>query len=128
MTILYRGMRPDQSQKPVCGETATVLGVRPKDIPMENGIVRPNTGGMSVTCDDPNMLPEHRKPEAIGGTARNLMIFYIEESQLPDDLVARQDQPIEIPSHRSVEPVRPCPYVNYLASLHGTKDHWTAMP
>ena len=124
---LFRGMRADPSNpdQPLPGNSASHLGVRPSDIPITAGMVDPGTGGMSVVCDDPAALPAHRKPEVHGGTAgKDVCIFKILESQLPSDLIARQDQPTNLPAHRSVEPRRTCTFQFYEQALHSTKPNW----
>lgn len=126
--MLFRGMRPDVADphRPQCGSTASTLGVRPEDIPVTDGLVHPETGGMSVVCDDPETLPEHRKPRERGGTAKGVEIFALDEAVLPATLLARQDDPT-YPSHRSVEPSVACAFQVYEGYLHGTKGNWNLL-
>jgi len=61
----YRIMRSSPDGAPLCGASATRLGVRDKDVVIDSaGFVQPKTGGMSVTPDDPRHLPEEFRPES----------------------------------------------------------------
>lgn len=76
----FRSMRAGPDGAPVCGDSATRLGVRERDVARaltSNGGVQPERGGMSVAPDDPMHLPEEFRPEALGGTGR-LPVFSIE--------------------------------------------------
>src|SRR5205823_10883580 len=70
--ILYRSMREDPAGGPRVGPTARTLGVRPNvDIPVLAGLVRPNTGGVSVAPDHPGNLHPLRRPPAHGGSGKD---------------------------------------------------------
>jgi len=67
-TRILRAMRADASGKPRCGSEANMLGVRPGvDIhPGAGARVVGGHGGMSVTPDDPKLLPPHVRPPRFG--------------------------------------------------------------
>lgn len=137
--LLYRGMLPDEANQllPKCGACANTLGVRvyrddlPKgskwDIKVEDGLVHPQTGGMSVTCAEVARLPKHRRPRRHGGTSDKLQVYVLNLESLPDGIVARQDIP-DWPWHRAIEPSVTCPYSDYEAELHSTKPNWSLLP
>lgn len=61
---------------PMAGPTARTLGARPGsppdgDIPIVGGMVRPGTGGMSVSPPPPENLPPHRRPPEYGGKGKD---------------------------------------------------------
>jgi hypothetical protein len=71
--------------------------VRPDvDIPVVDGQVAPQTGGMSVS-DDPEELPVHRLPPALGGSSKDRVFEYPDERGLPPTLAARFDNPVDEP-------------------------------
>src|SRR4051794_34156891 len=72
MPLMYRAMLPDGS-KPQVGPRATTLGVRTvpdetPDLPVDDGAVRPGTGGMSV-APAWQKLPAHRIPRRLAHMA-----------------------------------------------------------
>lgn len=126
--MLYRGMKPDRRDmaRPACGDSASTLGVRQMtDIVVDrHGMVSPQSGGMSVVCDNWAKLPPHRKPESHGGESDDHLLFVLDESELPQSLVARQDKPDGFPEHRAIEPAIRCAFVDYRDCLHSTKNNW----
>lgn len=127
---LFRGMTADAIDGfPAIENTASGLGVRPKigndgDIPVVNGLVSPNTGGMSTSFSDPAAMPNHRKPRWMkGGTQKFYQMYSIDERLVPHDLVARSDSPRK-PSHRSVEPIREMSFDDYVEHLVSTRHAW----
>jgi hypothetical protein len=126
---LFRTMKSDKDGLPQVGRAAVMLGVRlasldgPGDIPVSSdGMVSPETGGMSVTADEPMKLPMHRRPARWGGRS-NLPLFVIEADALPPTLVARLDDPDA--RHYLVEPAERTSLVHYEHELGATRSEWT---
>lgn len=123
---LFRAMRPDETDptRPRCGPTARTLGVRPGvDVPVaDDGSVRPGTGGMSVTPDDPRRLPPHRRPRALGGEGKD-PVFVIHDTALGERLGHRPD-PSRPGAHGFVEPALPVPAEQYQQALCDTGPRW----
>jgi hypothetical protein len=68
---LYRSMKRDfWTGKPAVEQSARGLGVRegPDITPDSNGMVNPNSGGMSVAPFTPMNLADFRRPPEFGGT------------------------------------------------------------
>lgn len=128
MTI-YRGMKPDTLDGlPKVANKSWGLGVRTApderpDLPVVDGTVRPNTGGMSVHVD-PSHLPGFVRPFALGGISRSHTVYSLEEECLPASLMARQDKPMKDPTHRCVEPSMEMALDDYLAALVSTRFQW----
>jgi hypothetical protein len=121
-------MRPDDVDGlPLIASTASGLGVRRNtDIPVVDGLVWPCTGGMSVVADDPRRLPGHRKPPSLDGTAKGHVVFMIDDESISGPLVARRDQPVELPFHRAVEPAVAMTFEAYESAIHATRAKWSA--
>jgi hypothetical protein len=128
MTI-YRGMKPDKLDRlPIVANKSWGLGVRTAtdakpDLPVVNGKVCPNTGGMSVHVD-PFSLPGFVRPFALGGFSTTHEVYSLEEECLPASLMARQDKPMQDPTHRCVEPSMEMALEDYLAALVSTRSQW----
>lgn len=127
--MLFRGMRPDPGDMlPLVDDSAGGLGVRERidgngDIPVVNGCVQPLTGGMSVSVN-PMALPGYRRPRAFGGTNDKFKIYAYAEDTLPDALISRQDDPIDSPCHRSIEPVRVMMLQDFREAIRSTRAFW----
>ena len=63
-------MVPDENGAPMLDASARTLGARAMiDVPGDAAdIVEPGSGGMSASSGGPEHLPEHRRPNAFGGT------------------------------------------------------------
>lgn len=128
--VLFRGMRPDpQDNLPLVADTGSGLGVRsgppPSDIPVsDDGYVVPETGGMSVVASDPYLLPGHRKPQSMNGTGKGHHVFSLDEADLPRALTARQDQPVNNPAHRLIEPTARCTFNAFHDDIVSTRAKW----
>jgi hypothetical protein len=127
---LFRGMTADATDGfPFSGNTAGGLGARPKvgragDIPVANGLVSPNSGGMSTAFSDPMAIPGYRRPTWMkGGTQRHYQMYLIDDALVPGDLVARPDDP-KSPLHRSVEPIREMSFEEYVRHILSTRQAW----
>lgn len=129
---LYRGMRPDPIDGyPVTENTAGGLGVRPKngefgDIQIVEGRVSPCTGGMS-TATDPMSLPPFRRPKIFDGTNDKYRVYVVKAAVLPKKLTARQDDPVNEPNHRSVEPAEEMDFDAYVANLRASRADWRSV-
>jgi hypothetical protein len=90
--IIFKDLRR-AGDLPACGTGG--LFVRPyKDVAAlePNDLVHPLGGGMSVTPDDPMLMPQSRKPRSLGGTSRK-SIWSLEVPILDEyDLSCRRDR------------------------------------
>jgi hypothetical protein len=120
MRVVYRTMIKDADGRPLVGRHARRLGVRPIwDIPIdEEGVVAPETGGMSVNRSL-SELPRHRRPRSQGGTGDD-PAWKLSVSDLPDSLVFRQDST----SHAVIEPAYAMELGDYEDALAVTRDSW----
>ncbi|MDP8952728.1 MAG: hypothetical protein M3N18_10930, partial [Actinomycetota bacterium] len=103
-------MKPDESDLPKLGTSASTLGVRPeKDIPLDDGgLVHPYTGGMSVTPDRPDRINPPLRPRALGGGGKH-PAYGINVENLGPTLQFRRD-PENPVNHGFVEPAYPMPF------------------
>jgi len=124
MTIMrcYRAMKKAEDDYPEVGVSSRTLGARPGlDLPIDSaGMVQPQTGGMSVTVNDPYKLPLVRLPRNMGGNGRD-PLFWMGEERLPRLLSIRIDKGS---CHAFVEPIEHCPFESYQQTLHGTRSDW----
>jgi hypothetical protein len=121
--LLYRSMKQANDGLPEVGPSGRTLGVRPDDIPIENGLVRPNTGGMSVSPNSPYNLPPHRRPPEFGGTGKD-PVFCMGSSCLPDGLQYRPD-PANPTGHGFIEPSREMNFEEYQKLIEQTRPFWS---
>jgi hypothetical protein len=126
---VYRGMKfeGDNPPRPVVGPGRTTLGARPgTDLPVgKDGMVHPNTGGMSVN-DVIDQIPQHNRPTDFGGTGRNLKMFTMDSCALPADLVLTPDPKNRL--HGLVEPAQTMHLDQYQGLLASTRDSWEVVP
>jgi hypothetical protein len=121
--VLFRAMRSTPDGLPVCGQKATNLGVRERDLPPDkDGMVSPNKGGMSATPDDPRLLPEEFRPESLGGFGR-LPVFSVDVAKLGRELQARRD-PNKPNKHVFVEPAARMLFAEYERLVCATAQDW----
>lgn len=125
MAVLYRGMKDDGEGQPLCGPTGRTLGVRLEgDIVIrEDGIVEPESGGMSVALGDPQNLPPHRRPPKFGGEGED-PVWQIEDSDLPSTLTFRPD-PDDPSRHGFVEPIEEMTLSDYQEALATSRGFWS---
>lgn len=117
---VFRGMKEGADGFPQSGPSARTLGVREGvDIPVENGMVKPGTGGMSVAPDSPANLPVHRRPSSHGGTGKD-PVYGTSTDNLGSDLSFRQDSA----THGLIEPAREMPVKNFQKALSDTAEKW----
>lgn len=128
---VLRGMRPDKECYPRTGPTPKTLGARPAgptgeegDIPVSSdGMVRPETGGMSVSPPPVKNVIYFRRPPEHGGTAKKLKLYEMETDELPDELMARPD-PRNPEKHVFIEPAYEMSFEEYQGALESTRDLW----
>ena len=125
----YRAMTPDTDGLPVIGRNARTLGVRiPGDIsPDENGIVKPETGGMSVAPGSIWNVPNHRRPRGMqkGSTGPSGDFMYeIKESAIPVTRLVIRCDPAQPELHGFVEPATPVELSTYESDLASTRVDW----
>lgn len=116
-------MKPSEDGSPKLGSSASTLGARAIDILADaDGMVWPETGGMSVTPDDIRKMPYRMKPEAFGGGSR-LTAYEIDSEDLGPLLRFRRDPKSPI-THGFVEPARPTTYDEYHEAIQETAASW----
>jgi hypothetical protein len=127
-TVLFRSMNTAPDGKPELGESARTLGARREiDIPVDDhDNVVPGVGGMSVSPDEPENLPRHRRPPEYGGTGSD-PVWAIDSERLGRTLVFRPD-PDDPARHGFVEPEAEMGFDEYLRALAGTRDDWEEPP
>ena len=127
-STLFRAMRAGGGGQPVCGETAKDLGARIAPTPFADidpdahGVVRPRTGGMSVTPDDVMELPVHKLPKNLGGRGTD-PVFMIAAAEIRGQLAYRD---VSKPDHAHgfIEPSTAMPAPAYQAALCATGPQW----
>jgi hypothetical protein len=106
---------------PLVERSARALGVRvPTDIsPDPEGNVHPMSGGMSVAPDDAMFLPQHRRPDELGGTGPD-PVWQLEDAKLLPGLSFREDYS----THGLIEPAQTMQLSSYEVSLAATQQAW----
>lgn len=120
-------MIADEDGLPKAGTLGRYLGARPsgrnRDIPVsEDRMVRPGTGGMSVSPPPQENLPDHRRPVALGGESTD-PVFEIDTGELPPALLYRSD-PKAPDKHGFIEPASEMPFEEYQRALQETRALW----
>jgi hypothetical protein len=110
--------------RPLVVDTARGLGVRTEDdiFPDEDGMVEPDSGGMSVALA-PEHLPPWRRPPAHGGDGPD-PLWELETDDLPDGLTCSADSE----THAMIEPSRRMEMDVYQELLAETRDLWVERP
>lgn len=124
---LYRAMTTASLGLPQVGRSARSLGIRtPKETinpdvtaVAPDEIIQPDTGGMSVTPNDPADLPPFRKPPALGGTGKD-PVWEIDTADLGSDLKFRQDSA----KHGLIEPAREMTLTELEQAIETTRSKW----
>jgi len=137
MPLIYRAMQPDGTG-PLIGHSSDTLGVREGfDIKPTDGMVYPNTGGMSVAPmkqDLPDhLIPKRLRKQGYPGARRSNSkpdIFpwrmgegRFEEAPICEKLCLRPD-PDSPAVHGFVEPHQPMPVGEYRAAIEATHPNW----
>ncbi|MFC4856907.1 RHS repeat-associated core domain-containing protein [Actinophytocola glycyrrhizae] len=131
-TDLYRGMKVDPTDgRPLVQDSKRGLGAKidepNPDIHVDkNGMVHPNTGGMSVSPDSLQNLPSHRRPKTHGGTSPDTG-WCMNSCDLPPGLKYRPD-PSNPKKHGFIEPARSMPLSEYQRLLRSTRHLWEVVP
>ena len=119
-------MKPATDGLPQTGRGSRELGVRidgpTRDLPVTpDGMVHPNTGGMSVALDTARNLPKPRLPKSLGGEGRDPVFTLVSSERLLNSLTLRTDRY----PHALVEPASPCLLADYESNLAATRAHWS---
>ena len=117
---LYRGMKRDGGQ-PLIGQGGLEIR-RGVDVDAfeDNDLVGPGGGGLSVTADEPRLLPSYRRPESLGGTSKH-PVWSIDRDQLPAHLLSsRPDRE----AHELIEPTDQVMLTDFEGRVHGTAVDW----
>ncbi len=120
---LYRAMQADADRLPRVGPKGRMLGVRIQgrkiDLPVTDGNVKPETGGLSVTMGVIEELPFHRLPRRLGGEGKDPVFMMTWKARKGLAL-----QPSG-PPHYEIEPSEEMSLDRYEAYLEGTRNEWT---
>jgi hypothetical protein len=123
--LLYRSMKMNEDGAPEVGPTGRTLGARVPpnkfaDIkPDENGIVYPNTGGMSASPNSVYNLGPNQKPVQFGGNGKD-PVWCIYECDLGPNLRFNQNSS----THGFIEPAYPMNVDKYQQALAATRNSW----
>ena len=122
---MFRAMKAEPDGLPKVGRSSRELGIRIdgpiRDLPIgEDGIVEPETGGMSVALDAALSLPKPRLPRSLGGEGRD-PVFTLRRAEAPETLILRVDRH----PHALVEPIRRCLLVEFESDLASTRSFWS---
>ena len=140
MPIAFRSMKQDDDSLPRIADTATGLGIRPRDLaPDEDGQAHPRRGGMSVVSSidglrcrvvkrrfPPTMVPERlheRVPGAVG--PNSLRVFRIghgrfERGTLTALLALEPDEE----EHGTVQPAMSMHSTAFKSAIIATRSMW----
>lgn len=130
MPLVYRVMTRD-GDKPMVGDMANKLGVRPdKDLPVSEGVVVPNTGGLSVGPGwrrlPYSLIPKrlrHLVPQARG--SNKCACWKMGEGPFASGSVAsRLSLRVEHENHGLVEPEAHVTLAEYQRALAATVELW----
>jgi len=121
---MFRAMKAEPDGLPMLGRSGRELGVRLdgpiRDLPVREGIVEPETGGMSVALDAALNLPKPRLPRSLGGESRD-PVFAMRKAEVPEALILRVDRY----PHALVEPIRRCLLVEFESEIARTRAFWS---
>lgn len=122
---MFRAMKAESDGRPKIGRSSRELGIRIvgpiRDLPVgEDGMVEPETGGMSVALDAAQNLPKPRLPRSLGGEGRD-PVFTMPRTEIPETLILRVDRH----PHAMVEPIRRCLLVEFESGLASTRTFWS---
>src|SRR5437763_1899032 len=117
---MFRAMKAEADGLPQIGRSGRQLGVRIdgpiRDLRVgEDGIVEPESGGMSVALDATRNLPKPRLPRSLGGEGRD-PVFTMRRAELAEPLILRVDRH----PHALIEPIRRCLLVEFESDLAST--------
>ena len=123
-------MRASTDGHPEVGASARTLGVRPSDVPVINGQVQPETGGMtanpSLAQIAPQWVPKRLAHLRLGAEGPNNNQVWCHGSgpfvhaPIAPHLLLRPDRP----GHGNVEPAQAMSFDAYQAAIHATRLEW----
>jgi hypothetical protein len=129
-TGIYRAMA-EEGGMPQLGSSASTLGIRRgRDITADQaGVVnRPafKPGGRNGLSCAPTIgaLPRFALPLAWGGQNHKTVVWKIEESDLPPELVAEDDSFSPQDQHVSIGPAKTMGYDEFVLAIEVTRPHW----
>lgn len=122
---MFRAMKAESDGLPKVGRSSRELGIRIdgpiRDLRVgEDGMVEPETGGMSVALDAAQNLPKPRLPRSLGGEGRD-PVFTMRRAEIPGTLILHVDRY----PHALVEPIRRRLLVEFESDLAGTRCFWS---
>lgn len=79
-------------------------------------------GGLSVTIDDPRLLPSHLVPRSLGGPS-NYTVYGLDEIDLSNGLQAAVREDLRR-GYAMIEPSRIMPIEEYEALVEATRAKW----
>ena len=129
-------MTPDQDGKPKAGASARWLGVRPDmDLPVNEGMVVPGTGGMSVSpkwYEPYNRLPKRYLHPINGSNGRasnsdSVWVFGLGSFEAAPISPLPQLRP-DHSQHGLIEPLQEMPLNDYQTALASTRTDWREVP
>lgn len=125
MPRIFRSMKHDGEDMPLCGPSSRCLGARLHGDVMitDDGYVDPETGGMSVAIGEIGHLPRHRRPKEEGGFGED-PVWWIDSEDLPDTLKFRPD-PRNPSRHGFVEPIERMTLDEYQTALATSRGFWS---
>jgi hypothetical protein len=125
-------MIADEDGMPLLGASASTLGIRVHDPrnpgkvcdikPDGEGLVHPETGGLSVTPDVPERMYYRHRPVALGGLSTN-PLFAIGADRLGPKLKYRPD-PDKPEGHGFIEPAVSMKAEEYVQAISALRDAW----
>lgn len=140
MPIAFRPMKEEADKLPCVADTATGLGIRPRDLkPDDEGHAHPGNGGMSVVSSidglrrrvaklrfPPTLVPERLHPRVPGAAGPNsLRVFRIgdgrfEKGTLAELVVLEPD----IDDHGTVQPAASMLFDDFKSAVIATRPMW----
>lgn len=119
---LYRSMRLANDGLPDLGDNARTLGARQYDILISlDGLVYPDTGGMSVSPNSAMNIHPVRRPQEFDGYGKD-PIWKISLSDIGCHLAYRADP--KNSRHGFIEPKYPMPFKLYQQAIWETRSKW----
>jgi hypothetical protein len=128
MPRMYRIMKKDADEKPLVGQTATTLGIRPGEVDLDSfGNVIPNDKGMSVNPGW-RMASIFLIPKRLGTGGRGSNTSYCFRRGTAPFQQAPCGAGLELlpdsPTHGVIRPAQLVLLAQYEADLHATRVEW----
>lgn len=125
-TLFFRSMKMNTNGEPELGPSSSTLGIRippnlhPDIIPNSEGVVSPDTGGMSVSPNSMANLPNFARPTSINNGGGTNPVWCIAQCQLGPELKYAQ----ESITHGYIEPSYPMSLLQFQNALANTQSSW----